>query len=372
MSVARAFHLFSPQRIPLNELKILIVKLGAIGDIIHTLPVLAAIRSNIPDAEISWVAERRSAGILHGNKLIDNLIEVDTRSLRGGKSVEKVLAEAARQVKELRQYDFDIAVDFQGLLKSAVIAKLSGAQFRWGFSRAELREPASRVFYTDTAKSLPMIHVIRRNLGLASEALRIGAKTEDVKFPIFTSGDDEREAREIAERSGNAFAILNPAGGWVTKLWHAEKYGQLADMIWDEYGIASIVVTGPDETALATQVVSSSRSGKTIAAEPSLKGFYELSKRARVYVGGDTGPTHLAIAAGTPVVGIFGPTEWWRNGSLDPRDVCVERLDIDCRVDCHRRTCSNWICMDIGPEMVFQAVRNRLAIANTAALTPLA
>ena len=356
----------------MRELKILIVKLGAIGDIIHTLPTLAAIRASIPDAEISWVAERRSAGILQGNKLIDNLIEVDTRSLRGGKPVEKVLTGAARQVKGLRQFDFDIAIDFQGLIKSAVIGKLSGAPVRWGFSRGELREPASRVFYTNTAKALPMIHVIRRNLGLASAALGIAAKTENIEFPIFTTGEDEHEAREIADRAGNAFAILNPAGGWLTKLWHAEKYGQLADMIWDEYGLASIVVTAPNESALAAQVLASSRSGKTIAAEPSLKGFYELSKLARVYVGGDTGPTHLAIAAATPVVGIFGPTELWRNGSLRPGDVCVERLDIECRVDCHRRTCSNWICMDIRPETVFQAVRKRLATARSAALMPLA
>jgi ADP-heptose:LPS heptosyltransferase len=89
-------------------------------------------------------------------------------------------------------------------------------------------------------------------------------------------------------------------------------------------------------------------------------GFYELAKRARIYVGGDTGPTHLAIAAGAPIVGIFGPTDWWRNGSLNPDDICVERLDIGCRVDCHRRSCSNWICMDISPEAVLEAVRERM------------
>jgi ADP-heptose:LPS heptosyltransferase len=89
-------------------------------------------------------------------------------------------------------------------------------------------------------------------------------------------------------------------------------------------------------------------------------GFFELARRARVYVGGDTGPTHLAIAAKAPVVGLFGPTEWWRNGSLHPDDICVERLDIDCRVDCHRRTCSKWICMDISVGSVLTAVLQRI------------
>ncbi len=341
-------------------MKILIIKLGAIGDIIHTLPALAAIRAHIPEAEISWVAEQRSAEILRGNDLIDNLIEVDTKSLRSGKVIEKMLIEGAKQVKNLRQYDFDIAIDFQGLLKSGIITKLSGAKTRWGFSRADLREPAARVFYTDTAKMPTATHVIRRNLSLAEAALGPAVNSGEVRFPISTTDEHKDEAASIANRVAANFAILNPAGGWVTKLWHPEKYGQLADRIWNEFGLESIVVTGPNEAALAAEVLSASRSGKTISAEPSLKGFYELAKLARVYVGGDTGPTHLAIAAGAPIVGIFGPTEWWRNGSLNSADICVERLDIGCRVNCHRRTCSNWICMDIGPETVFEAVQERL------------
>ena len=341
-------------------MKVLIIKLGAIGDIIHTLPALSAIRASFPEAEISWVAEQRSAEIIRDNKLIDNLIEVDTKAFRGGMIIEKMLIEGSKQIKNLRQYDFDIAIDFQGLLKSGMIAKLSGARTRWGFSRAELREPAARVFYTDTAAIGKGIHVIRRNLGLAAAALGPSMRTEVLEFPIFTSRENKHEAASIVGLTSCNFAILNPAGGWVTKLWHAEKYGRLADMIWESFGLESIVVTGPNEADLASRVIGASRSGKAISAQPSLKGFYELAKRARIYVGGDTGPTHLAIAAGAPIVGIFGPTEWWRNGSLNPDDICVERLDIGCRVDCHRRNCSNWICMDISPEAVLEAVRERM------------
>ena len=155
--------------------------------------------------------------------------------------------------------------------------------------------------------------------------------------------------------------VLNPAGGWPTKLWSAESYGRLADQIWEEHGLASVVTTGPNEEALAEQVLKSSKSGKIIKSSPSLKGFFELAKRAELYVGGDTGPTFLAIAAKTPVVGIFGPTEWWRNGSPQELDICVERNDIGCRVNCHRRSCSNWICMDIDVNTVARAVTDRLA-----------
>lgn len=356
-----SFRVFAQRRITLNCVRILILKLGAIGDIIHTLPVLPAIRRKYPDAVISWIAEKRSAEILRGNPLIDNLIEVDTRSMRGRKVVEKVLLEGSKQLKNLRQFEFDIAVDFQGLLKSAVIAKLSGAKLRWGFSRVDLREPASRVFYTNTVKLPPNSHVVRQNLALIEDALNLEPTNESIGFPISTNECDRTEARVIAQRAGGEFAILNPAGGWVTKLWHAGKYGRLADMLWDELGLTSVVVTGPNESSLAAEVLSVSHSGKTVLAEPTLKGFFELAKLARVYVGGDTGPTHIALAAGAPVVGIFGPTEWWRNGSLDPDDLSVERFDIGCRVDCHRRTCSNWICMDITPEAVFDAVRARIA-----------
>ncbi len=351
-------------------MKILIIKLGAIGDIIHTLPALAAIRAKFSDAEISWVAEKRSAEVLRGNDLIDNLIEVDTKSLRGGTVIEKILVHGPRQLRNLRQYEFDIAIDFQGLLKSGTIAKLSGAKSRWGFGRKDLREPAARVFYTATAKIPGMTHVIRRNLQLASAALGIDGAETKPKFPIFTTTEHKLEAAELARRSTPDFALLNPAGGWVTKLWHPEKYGRIADMIWDEFGIGSIIVTGPNETPLAEKVLCSSRSGKTIAVQPTLKGFYELARQARLYIGGDTGPTHLAIAAGTPIVGIFGPTEWWRNGSLNPDDICVERLDIGCRVDCHRRTCSNWICMDLGPEDAFDAIRTRMARVRVGGTEP--
>jgi heptosyltransferase-1 len=342
--------------------QILFVKLGAIGDIIHTLPALATVRTHFPTAEISWVAEERSAEILRENRHINNLIEVDTRSLRGGILFEKMLTGAARQARNLRQYDFDIAIDFQGLLKSGLISKLSGAKKRWGFARSELREPAARVFYTNTTTLAVRSHVIRRNIELVSAALDFTPDEDQIDFPIYTTDSHRNEARKIASRVDGEFAILNPAGGWVTKLWPAQNFGQLADRLWDTFGMQSIVVTGPKEPELASAVTKASRSGKLIHAEPSLKGFYELARAARVYVGGDTGPTHLAIAAGAPVVGLFGPTEWWRNGSLNPADVCVERLDIDCRVDCHRRTCTNWICFDIGVETVLNAVQERLEL----------
>lgn len=341
-------------------MRILIVKLGSIGDVVHTLPSLAAIRRACPSADIAWVVEESSSEILKGNPIIDNLIEVDTRRLRRRRDIDKLVREAGRQLRGLRKFGIDIAIDFQGLLKSAAIAKLSRAKRRWGFSRAGLREPISRLLLTDAVQVRPQMHIIRKNLELAAGALNFAVPESDFEFPIATSIEHIAEADHLVELSGGDFAILNPGGGWVTKLWHAEKFGQLADRLWEEKGLRSIITTGPGEDELAGKVAASSRSGNLVLARPSLKAFYELAKRAGVYVGGDTGPTHIAVAAGAPVVGLFGPTEWWRNGSPNPADICVERTDIDCRIDCHRRTCSKWICMDSDVDAVYNAVEKRL------------
>jgi heptosyltransferase I len=264
-----------------------------------------------------------------------------------------------QQLRRLRASAFDIALDFQGLLKSASIARLSGARRVFGYSRAGLREPASALLLSKKIAVPKNVHVIHKALLLLDGALGVPAP-EELSFPINTTIKDDAEAHEAAAAAGGRYAILNPGGGWPTKLWSAERFGTLADRLWSNYGITSLVTYGPGEIELAESVRQSSVSGKVQPVSLSLKGFYSLARGASVYVGGDTGPTHLAVAAGTPIVGLFGPTEWWRNGSPRAEDICVERNDIDCRVDCHRRSCSKWICMDIEVERVLEAVDRRL------------
>jgi heptosyltransferase I len=341
-------------------MRILIVKLGSIGDIVHTLPALAALREAMPRSEISWVVERRSSEILRDNPLLDRLIEVDTKALRRGLMSGETLRAPRQQLRRLRASAFDIALDFQGLLKSASIARLSGARRVFGYSRAGLREPASALLLSKTVAVPPRTHVIHKSLLLLQGALDVPIP-QDLSFPINTTPDDEAEARGALANTGGKYAILNPGGGWPTKLWSVDRFGKLADLLWSSYGISSLVTYGPGELELAEGVQRSSVSGKAWPVSLSLKGFYSLARGASVYVGGDTGPTHIAVAARAPIVGLFGPTEWWRNGSPRPEDICVERNDIDCRVDCHRRSCSKWICMDIEVGHVMEAVARRLA-----------
>ena len=343
-------------------MRLLIVKLGSIGDIVHTLPSLAAIRRSLPGAEISWVVERRSAEILRDNPILNRLIEVDTKALRRWPVSGETLLAPRQQLRRLRASTFDAALDFQGLLKSASIARLSGARRSYGFAREGLREPQSRFLLNKTVRVPLRSHVIFKNLALAEGALGISTPKDpaDLEFPIAMLGAHEAEADEAAAGLDGGFAILNPGGGWPTKLWSSERFGALADALWAQYGLASLITYGPGEHELAEAVLRSGRAGRARAVNPSLKGFYALARRASLYVGGDTGPTHLAVAAGAPVAGLFGPTEWWRNGSPRPEDICIERDDIGCRVDCHRRSCSNWICMDIPVERVLHFAGERL------------
>jgi lipopolysaccharide heptosyltransferase I len=347
-------------------MRILIVKMGSIGDIVHTLPALAAMRRALPDSEISWVVERRSSEILKDNPILDRLIEVDTKALRRGLMSGETLRAPRQQLRLLRASAFDLALDFQGLLKSSLAARLSRAKRVYGFARDALREPASRFLVHQTVSVPPRLHVIRKNLALVESAVGISVPDEssDFEFPIGVSRGHELEAAEAAREMNGRYAVLNPGGGWPTKLWSAEKFGALADQLWERFGLPSLVTYGPGEAGLAEQVMSASSSANARAVCLSLKGFFALAQKAQVYVGGDTGPTHLAIAARTPVVGLFGPTEWWRNGSPYPDDICVERTDIDCRIDCHRRACSKWICMDSDVERVLHAVTDRLARAG--------
>lgn len=350
-------------------MRILIVKLGSIGDVVHTLPALAAVKAALPRARVSWVVERRAAEVLRDNPLIERLIEVDTRSLRSVSSIFAKEDGFFAQLHRLRANDYDVALDFQGLLKSAFVARLSGAARRVGFAREALREPASRFLYTETVGTPARCHIIEKNLRLVAGALdiKVSPDGDDYDFPVALRSEHVAQAAQVLETfmtsfDGNpAFAILNPAGGWWTKLWDAERFASLADALWETEGLRSIVTYGPGEEKLAARVVAHTRSGAAHAVTLPLKSFYALARRAHVYVGGDTGPTHLATAAGAPVVGLFGPTEWWRNGSPRKSDMVVERIDINCRENCHRRACDAWVCMDIEVASVLAAVRERLA-----------
>lgn len=358
-------------------MRIVIVKLSAIGDVVHALPAVAALRRALPAARLTWVVERRAAAILKDSPAIDELIELDTRAWRRRLLSRATAADIRERLTSLRDgAAIDVAVDFQGLLKSGLVMKATQARRRIGFENADLREPLCRYFLTEQVKTSQFAHVIAKNLALARAVVKGNA--EDVEedgewfdasgyeFPIAVSAEDERYAKEAMSRRAARFTILNPGGGWTTKLWPAERFGELADHLYEQHGLVSYVTFGPGEEDLAQRVVMNARSGAAQVIASTLKQFVALARRAALFVSGDTGPLHLAAAAGAPIVGIYGPTSPERNGPFDPRDITVGR-DLWCRHACHRRSCSHWECMDIPLSVVARAAAIRLAGARPAA-----
>jgi lipopolysaccharide heptosyltransferase I len=335
---------------------VLVVKLSAIGDVVHALPAVAALRRERPNLRITWVVERSAAAILRGAQCIDRLVEIDTRAWRRQLLRRETQQAIAARLGALRSEPIDVAIDFQGLLKSALVARASGARRRIGFATADLREPASRVFLDEQVEVGGCAHVIEKNLALVRHLGIAGS--EPYEFPIVVPDDDERD---VASRvPGLPFAILNPGGGWPTKLWPAERYGRLADLLFEREGLVSLVTFGPGEEALARRVAEASRDGRAAPFPCSLLQFVALARRAALFVGGDTGPLHLAAAAGAPVVGVYGPTDPLRNGPFAADDLVVGRQDLPCRENCYRRSCSHWECMEIPVEAVQRAVDVRL------------
>lgn len=366
-------------------MRVLIVKLSSIGDVVHTLPAAALLRQSLPDARIEWVVERRAAAILKDSPVIDELIELDTRAWRKNFASVSTIGNVRAALHRLRGGTnlnggrrADVAIDFQGLIKSGLVAFSSRAKQRIGFETRDLREKPSRLLLNRQVETSHLKHVIDKNLALARAALAdraahaslpAGAVTiagdtntarDSYQFPIAVSPDDERYIETMIGDRPGPFAIINPGGGWPTKLWPAERYGELADWLWSECGIVSFITYGPGEEALAGRVAAGARSGAARLLASTLKQFVALARRAALFVGGDTGPLHLAAASGTPIVGLYGPTSPERNGPFDPRDIAVGR-DLWCRADCHRRSCWHWECMNITVNGVEQAVLRRLA-----------
>jgi heptosyltransferase-1 len=324
--------------------KALVVRLGALGDIVHAVPAVAVLTG--AGASVDWAVEGRHRPVL-------DLFDLPVRAIAADWARP---AAAFRELVELRTRSYDVAIDFQGLLKSAIVARGSGATRVVGFTPGELREPMARWLYTERADPGDYQHVIDKNVALVRWlGLEGGARRVPLK-PIMSPVVDL-----VRGDCGDAYAIINPGAGWPNKRWPPERFGELAARVRDAHGWRSAVVWGPGERALAEAVVAASRGSAVTAPPTSLSDLVALLAHARVVVAGDTGPIHLAAAAGSPIVGLYGPTDPARNGPWSSDDVCVSRFAA-CRCH-HKRRCVRppW-CLDaISVDEVMAAVNERVA-----------
>jgi len=292
--------------------KFLLVRLGSLGDVIHAIPSAAALRARYPDAQIDWLVDPRYTSVLQLVDGLNDAIPVDPR---------KGVVALPGTIGRLRGAKYDAAVDLQGLLKSAVLARLAGATRVIGFPREHLREPAARFFYSEMPDPGRDPHVIRKNLALMRA---LGVEDLRVAFPLKVA---RTLATEISER----------------------------------IGVRSLVLWGPGEEDIAALVVGASGGAAELCPPTNIVDIFAIARHAKLMVSGDTGPLHIAAAVGTPVVALFGPTFAERNGPWSSDDITISRA---ARCFCHyERKCrlSQPCIDDIAVDEVVSAAEYRVA-----------
>ena len=309
--------------------RLLVVRLSAMGDVIHTLPAAQALRDAFPDAMIGWVIEERWAELLCASgtprrgarstqrPLADWIHPVSLSGWRKSLFTIPTLQEIAKTWNDVRGARYDVAVDLQGAIRSAVLARWSGARVVYG--AAEPRESPASLWYTRRAIARGA-HVIEQSLSIAEAIARKKMKVPYIELPRDVVAE-RRIEQLLVERRVDKFAILNPGAGWGAKRWPAERYGRVA-LALAEDGVHAIVNYGPGEESLASEAAAASE-GAASPLKCSISELIALTWRARLFVGGDTGPMHLAAALQVPVVAIFGPTDPARNGPYGTRSIVL-------------------------------------------------
>lgn len=332
--------------------RLLVVRLGSLGDLVHTLPAVSAIRRSAPGIEIDWLVDAVHREFLGLVPILTGIVTLRDRTAGAWLQARR----------ELQQRHYDVAIDFQGLLKSAALARLSGAKRVLGFERRALRERVAAPFYTERVEVGEGLHVVEKNLRLARS---VGAKDTALEFPI-ADVPSATVSSFLASHAG-PFALVNPGAAWPNKRWPPDRLGLVCRALRERHGLAAVVVWGPGEESLAGVVVAAS-GGAAIAAPPTpLTDLVALARQARLIVSGDTGPLHIAAALGVPAVALFGPTDPQRNGPWDPADIAISRYD---RCDCHyerrcRRDPARWCLGTIEVDEVIRAIERRLHLPGS-------
>jgi len=346
--------------------KLLIVRLGSMGDIIHTLPAVTALRRVFPEAILGWMVEEcwaellctlpepRSGPLSVRRPLVDCVHTVNTKAWRASPLSTQTWEQIAAGFSEVRAQRYEVAVDFQGAVRSSLIARWSGAPVVYGF--AQPRENVASMFYTSQV-SAHGSHIVEQNLSLAEGVADHPLELPKIEFPRDQAVEDKCNER-FGSNSGD-FAVLNPGAGWGAKRWPAERYGHVAKRL-AETGVKSLINFGPGEEHLMREVESAS-DGAATGVACSLTELIALTRRARVFIGGDTGPMHLATALGIPVVAIFGPTNPARNGPFATRSI-VLRSPIS-PTSHSRRAQADPGLLEISADEVFTAARTLLRSA---------
>ena len=313
-----------------SKQNILIVRLGAMGDVIHGLPVAAALRQAYPTAHIGWAIEERWAELLGARTewnsasgssakkpLVDSLHIVKMKSWLASPFSREGWRERRRLKAEMRAQDYAMAIEIQGALKSVWVARASEAAQIIGF--ATPREPLAKHFY-DRRIAMRGTHVVEQGVNLVQELSERSDLATEFRLPRDPEAEAWRDA-ELKRRGITGYIVITPGAGWGAKRWPSDRYGTVARQL-GQWGLQTIVNAGPGEEHLAQQVVEKS-DGAAQSLACSIGQLIALARKARLFVGGDTGPLHLAAALGVNVVAIYGPTDPARNGPYGSKAIVL-------------------------------------------------
>ncbi|MFP4176990.1 MAG: glycosyltransferase family 9 protein [Candidatus Brocadiia bacterium] len=337
---------------------ILCVRLSGLGDIVHAMNALTALRSARPNAHVTWVVEERFEGLLENHPYIDTLFTIPrntwSRQLRNPLEWGEMVPDLADVMLALRRQSFDVSLDFQSSLKSTWIVGCAGADLRVGFAPPVGREHNWLVQNELVQVPEKGCHRIERDLALLG-ALGISTRYAAPNLPC---GESYKEAvRWVCADLSRPLVVMHPGTSDFAsfKRWVPERYGRVARRLMEEKGAGVLVTFGPGEEALAHRLVSASSHRAVLAPRlPHLQQLTYLLSQAELFIGSDTGPMHLASALGVPVLALFGPKEVEGTGPYCSRAE-VLTADVDCR-PCEKRQCDDPICMTrISENKVYEA-----------------
>ncbi len=335
--------------------RILLIKPSALGDVVHTLPILRLLRRRFPVAHIAWLIDPAFANLIEGHPDLNEIIPFRKKHYAQSWRDRAAAADLFSFKGDLRDRRFDLAIDLQGLFRSAWLAFYSGAPVRVGFGNAREMSP---FFYTHRVPVRNLeVHAIDRYAALAAA---LGCAPGPLEFDFATTDADRTQLCRRAENCGLSLdgggrAVLLPGTNWETKKWPLKHFEALVPMLRDRFGLASIVAGGPDAPAIA--------GARSLVGQTTLKQLVALLERADVVIANDTGPMHIASALGRPLVSVFGPTNPVRTGPYKRMDSVV-RLNVACS-PCYSRKCSHQSCLQwLTAEMVCDRVAVALAAGH--------
>ncbi|ULA60183.1 MAG: Lipopolysaccharide heptosyltransferase I [Nitrospira sp.] len=337
--------------------RILLIKPSSLGDIVHAMPTLAALRERFPQAEVTWLVKRQWASLVEVIKGVDHIC-----------AVEQGLTGWLGRVPELRAAGFDLVVDLQGLLRSGAMAWLSGCGRRVGFANAREGSP---YFYTQrVAVSTGSMHAVDRYL-LVAEALG-AARPKEPRFDFIDRAEDRQAVEVLLAAAGlsatSPWVAMNVSARWETKRWPSQQFAEAADRLAEAQGLPIVFMGGPAERPETRAVIARMRTKAVDLTGQTPVGLLPgLLRHAAVLVTNDSGPMHIAAAVGTPVVALFGPTDPVKTGPYGQGHVVLSN-PVECR-PCFRRECSRAVTLEclsgVTSEQVVRAVQQQLERVGT-------